>query len=135
MFFIYFGYNPFIRNMIFKYFFHALLENFLGSLQARESGRFPFPTPTPILFGKTKHILQVSRVLFKVDCIFYIKPNLSFPSVLYPPFLAGGVKGGNFIFSFQELQMLFLICALFWALNKFVLKRTLLFRLLNIFGN
>ena len=77
----------------------------------------PFPYP---FFSGQNTVLHVSMVLSKADSLLCIKPNFSFPSVFLP-----------YLFFFKELQRLFLVRALFWAVSESVLKRTLSFRLLR----
>ena len=77
----------------------------------------PFPYP---FFSGQNTVLQVSMVLSKADFLLCIKPNFSFPSIFLPYF-----------FFFLRNYRLFLVCALFWAVSKSILKRTLSFRLLR----
>ena len=74
------------------------------------------PLPYPFFSGRNT-VLQVSMVLSKADFLLCIKPNFSFPSIFLPYFF--------FFFFLKELQRLFLVCALFWAVSKSILKRTL----------
>lgn len=69
----------------------------------------------------TKQILQVLRVLFKVDHIFFLKQNLSFSS---PLFLGGGVFKFSFFFlrNTEALGMRFILGSeqIYFEKNHFI---------------